>query len=343
MNANVDFREDPLDPESVVTVESRSQVSPRIGIAHPISDRTKLHFSYGHFFQLPRYELLYTNPEFKMGTNSGNAALMGNSDLRPQKTVKGEIGLQQQIGDNSAIDVTMFFEDFRDLTGTQTEEIVTFGGAQSYTQYANSDFGDARGIIVKFTQRFAGGFAANIDYTFSDTKGNASNPQDARNAVLGGALPETFIVPLNWDQSHTLNFSIAYTKAGDYGISIIGNFFTGQPYTPAVNKFTRVTQNAYPRNSDNKPSIFNLDMRLFKDFQIAGGMFSVFLRAFNLLDWDNPTNVYTDTGDPYYTIALTEARNINPTLYTVTLEELFTNPTFFSGPRRLELGFIYNF
>ena len=45
LNANVIFRSDPLDPNSLITVESRSQFSPRFGIAHPISDRTKLHFS----------------------------------------------------------------------------------------------------------------------------------------------------------------------------------------------------------------------------------------------------------------------------------------------------------
>jgi len=84
-------------------------------------------------------------------------------------------------------------------------------------------------------------------------------------------------------------------------------------------------------------------MRIFKDFELANGMFSVFLRAFNLLDWDNPVNVYTDTGDPYFTIAKYEAQVIDPTLYTVTLDELFTNPTFFSSPRRIELGLQYNF
>lgn len=74
------------------------------------------HFSYGHFFQLPSYEYLYTNPEFELGVGSGNQGLFGNADLRPQKTVKGEIGVQQQIGDDIAVDVTVFFEDFRDLT-----------------------------------------------------------------------------------------------------------------------------------------------------------------------------------------------------------------------------------
>jgi hypothetical protein len=44
MNANVEFRQNALDPNSLRKVKSRSQFSPRVGIAHPISDRTKLHF-----------------------------------------------------------------------------------------------------------------------------------------------------------------------------------------------------------------------------------------------------------------------------------------------------------
>ncbi|NCQ16725.1 MAG: hypothetical protein GW805_00210, partial [Ignavibacteria bacterium] len=37
------------------------QLSPRLGIAFPITDKGVIHFSYGHFFQLPSYELLYNN------------------------------------------------------------------------------------------------------------------------------------------------------------------------------------------------------------------------------------------------------------------------------------------
>ncbi len=320
----------------------KTQISPRIGIAFPITDQGVIHFSYGHFFQLPRYEYLYSNPEFELGTGSGNSALFGNADLKPQSTVKGEIGLQQQIGDFTAIDVTVFFEDFRDLTGTQSDEVLVFGGAQSYSRYANSDFGFSKGFALKFSQQISGGLAINLDYTFSETKGNASNPADARNAVLGGALPETIIAPLDWDQTHTLNVSIAYTKSRDWGFSLIGNFFTGQPYTPAVNKFTRVTQNAYPRNSDNKPTNLNIDLRIYKDFEIGKNYISIFARVMNLLDWDNPTGVYSDTGDPYYTIGRTEAERINPNMYYNTLDEIFTNQGNFSQPRRVEVGLSYN-
>jgi outer membrane receptor for ferrienterochelin and colicin len=322
---------------------AKTQVSPRVGLAFPISANGVVHFSYGHFLQLPRYEYLYQNPKFKLGVNSGNAGLFGNADLKPQKTVKGEIGIQQQIGDDISVDATVFFEDFRNLTGTQTQDVVVFGGAQTYSQYINSDFGYARGFVLKFSKRFSGGLSAYIDYTYSDTKGNASDPADSRNATLGGALPETFIAPLNWDQTHTLNLSIAYTQTRDWGFSVIGNFFSGQPYTPAVNKNTRVTQNAFPRNSANKPTIINLDLRVYKDFEISNTLLTVFLRVFNLLDFDNPVNVYTDTGDPYFTFAKLEAERINPTLYNNTLDELYTDPTFFSEPRKVEIGLGFNF
>jgi hypothetical protein len=319
------------------------QVSPRVGIAYPITDKGVIHFSYGHFLQLPSYELLYTNPDFELGVGSGNQGLFGNADLKPQKTVKGEIGLQQQIGSDMSIDVTMFFEDFRDLIGTQTDEILVFGGARSYSIYANSDFGFSKGITLRFEKRFSGGLATNLDYTYSITKGNASNPADARNAILGGAAPETFIAPLDWDQTHTLNIVVAYTKPRDFGFSIIGNLYSGQPYTPQINKNTRVTQNAFPRNSGRKPSIFNVDLRAYKDIPIANTTLTFFVKVYNVFDANNPRGVYGDTGDPFFTFGKLEAQKINPKLYYNTLDELYTNPGFFSEPRRVEFGISYNF
>jgi hypothetical protein len=63
----------------------------------------------------------------------------------------------------------------------------------------------------------------------------------------------------------------------------------------------------------------------------------------NLLDWDNPTGVYGDTGDPYYTISRTEADRIDPNMYSNTLDEIFMNTGFFAQPRRVEVGLSYNF
>jgi hypothetical protein len=320
------------------------QLSPRLGLAFPITDKGVIHFSYGHFLQLPPYEYMYQNPEFELGSGSGNQGLFGNADLKPQKTVKGEIGLQQQIGDDIAVDFTVFFEDFRDLTGTQTDEILVFGRGASYSKFANSDFGFSKGFIIKFEKRFSGGLATSVDYTYSVTKGNASNPADARDAAIKGALPETFIAPLNWDQTHTLNLSIAYTKPRDYGFSIIGNFYTGQPFTPVVNKNTNVTQNAFPRNSGIKPTNFNLDLRLYKDIPIGPTTVSVFFKVFNLLDLDNATTVYDNSGNPSFTFEELEAERTNPQLYNgITLDDFYTRADYLSEPRRIEVGVSYNF
>jgi outer membrane receptor protein involved in Fe transport len=316
----------------------KTRISPRVGLAFPISAGGVVHFSYGHFFQFPNYELLYTNPDYKFGIGSGNEGLVGNADLKPQRTIKGEIGLKQQVTEDIAIDGTIFFEDFRDLIGTQTNDILVFTRGFSYSQYANSDFGYSKGIVLKVDKRFSSGFAASLDYTYSITNGNASNPADTRNAIVGGATPETYIAPLDWDQRHSLNLIVAYTKSRDYGCSIIANFASGQPYTPAVNKNSAVKQNAFPKNSAYKPTTFNVDLKANKDFTFGSSTLSVFLRVFNLLDLDNPHSVYGNSGDPSFTFDKLDAEKINPTMYYNTLDQLYENPTFYSEPRRFEIG-----
>lgn len=318
--------------------------SPRIGLAFPISDRGVIHFSYGHFFQLPAYETMYQNPKFKLADQAGSAGVIGNADLKPQKTTKGEIGIQQQLSEDISIDATMFFEDFRDLIGTSSDEIAVFGQNKTYSKYTNSDFGFSKGVIVKLSKRFSDGLAVNLDYTYSVTKGNASNPSDARNAILGGQTPETFIAPLDWDQTHTLNLVVAYNAGSDYGFSFIGNLYSGQPYTPSVNVNTNVTQNAFPKNSATKPTIFNIDLRAYKNFAISNITLTLFANIYNLLDRDNPLYVNPDSGDPFFSFSKYEAEKINPRLYNVSsLDEFYTNPGIFSQPRRVEVGASVNF
>jgi hypothetical protein len=70
---------------------------------------------------------------------------------------------------------------------------------------------------------------------------------------------------------------------------------------------------------------------------------SLFVKITNLLDLDNPTNIYSNSGDPLFTFDRLDAEKINPKLYENTLDEFYTDPGFFSEPRRVEVGFSYNF
>ena len=61
------------------------------------------------------------------------------------------------------------------------------------------------------------GFSASLDYTFQIAKGSASDPQQARNAIAGGSLPEIQLTPLDWDQRNTVNMSLSMIEQiGEY-------------------------------------------------------------------------------------------------------------------------------
>ncbi|MGQ9854428.1 MAG: TonB-dependent receptor, partial [Candidatus Oleimicrobiaceae bacterium] len=317
---------------------AKVQVSPRLGVSFPITDRGVIHFSYGHFFQIPRFERLYQNPDFELGTGTGNLGVIGNADLKPEQTVSGEIGLQQQLSDDLSLHVTGYFRDVRNLAGTQAEEIVLFGGFGRYSKLVNSDFGFIRGVIFSLNRRFAGGLAASLDYTMQIAKGTNSDPEQARNALSGGALPEVQLTPLDWDQRHTLNATLSYAGRG-YGASLIGQLGSGLPYTPrsTADISTLLT------NSQRKPGNLNIDLRAYKEFRLKPGVLTLFVRVFNLLDRLNEVNVYNDTGRAGFTYDEQVARASNPLQLVNTLEDWFTNPTHYSEPRRVELGVSFDF
>ena len=108
------------------------------------------------------------------------------------------------------------------------------------------------------------------------------------------------------------------------------------PYTPAIQD-----QRTGLQNSDNRPSIFNIDMFITKFFNLFGQEFSVFLKVFNLLDTANELQVFSDTGRAGTTLELTRSqsqpRGVN------TLSEFFNRPDFYSAPRQIVVGASFGF
>lgn len=310
------------------------QFSPRLGIAFPITDRGKIYFSYGHFFQIPNFERLYSNPEYKFGAGTGNLGIAGNPDLKPQQTISGEVGLQQALTDELTIDITGYFRDIRFLTGTRADEIRLPGGSSSYSQFVNSDFGFVKGVVLTVNKRLSQNWSATIDYTFQSAKGNASDPAATRNQLAGGEQPEIQLIPLDWDQTHTVNATFAYSSEDDWGLSLIGSYGTGFPYTPSQS----FNLSSLLINSELKPSSLNVDLRAYKDFTLGPLRLSIFTRVFNLFDISNELDVYTDSGTADFSInEYLRRREGNPELVN-TIDEYYRNPGFYSEPRRVEVG-----
>ena len=320
------------------------KISPRFGASFPITDRGVIHFSYGHFFQVPNFERLYQNPLFKVGKGTGNVDLnsapMGNADLNPEQTINAEIGLQQQLTEDLSMDVTAYLRDIRNLTGTGADQIGVGGplSARQYTKYINRDFGFVRGFIVTVNKRFTQGLSVNVDYTFQVARGTASDPNETRSNVTGSRLPEIQMSPLSWDQRHTLNAVLNYS-ADTYGGSVIGQYGSGQPYTPRASSDVTV----FLTNSNVKPTYLNVDMKVYKSIAMDPLKLLFFLRVNNVFDIKNETSVYDDTGTATKTYDENRARQSNTKEYVNTISDYYTNPTMYSEPRRIEFGVTLEF
>jgi outer membrane receptor for ferrienterochelin and colicin len=313
--------------------KAKYKISPRIGISFPISDQGVFHFSYGHFFQIPNFDYLYRNPEFELGSGTGNQGVIGNADLKPEQTIVGEIGVQQQLTSNLSIDITAYVKDIRDLTGTRAEENEVFGGATTYSKLVNSDFGVVKGITIALNQQNPNGLYTSIDYTLQIAKGTASDPEAYRNAISGGSEPEVQLNPLEWDQRHTVNATIGYNTRS-YGINFIGRYGSGLPYTPRRSKdITSLLTFA-----DNKPPTFNIDMRSYYCLMIFGADAELYIRIGNLLDRLNEVKVFDDTGRAGFTTDKYRVELLNIQTPVNSVAEYFTNATHYSEPRRIELG-----
>ncbi len=318
------------------------QVSPRLGVSFPITDRGVIHFSYGLFFQLPSFERLYENPGYKLAVTGGNTSLgiIGNPDINPEQTTSGELGLQQQLTDDIAIDITGYFRDIRNLAGTLNKIQYVFGGSKIYSEYENTDFGFIRGIVLSIDKRFSDGISATLDYTFQLAKGNASDPAAAYNLRNSGVQAETQLIPLDWDQTHTVNATFNYVdRTANWGGSVVFRFSTGQPYTPQ--NITNVGTLVY--NSQNKPSNTDVDLNLYKDFTVGPSTFSIFLRINNLLDTKNATQVFTDTGQPDWSLEEQQKLRINTPSKISSIQDWYVRPNYYSEPRRVELGTTISF
>ena len=298
-----------------------------------------IHISYGHFFQIPAFEFLYKNPNFRIPLTGdfpefvGNT--IGNADLEPQRTTIYEIGLQQELAPNLGLTVTGYYKDIRNLLGIQLHIKNDF---KKFGEYVNRDYGAVRGFTISLEKRLSEGFGANVDYTYQIANGNASDPNDDFNRAQANPPIDINkqLVPLDWDRRHSLNFTFTAGTTGNFIGSFIGRLGSGLPYTPSLQN-----QRTGLENSDNRPALFNADVYATKYFDIAELAFSVFLKIYNVFDSANEINVFGDTGRAGYSLELTRAqqapRGVN------TLQEYFTRPDYFSSPRQVVLGAAVSF
>jgi len=323
-------------PDSMMSVypmaEPFYQVSPRFGLAYQLGDVAVLHFSYGHFFQLPPLYALYQGHSFLISPND-YVTTIGNSRLKPEKTVTYEIGLWQALTRNIGLEVTLFYKDIYNLLSTK---IISTYNQIEYGLFSNKDYGNVRGLEVKFDYG-SQSLNVNINYTLQYTRGNADSPQQSFDRAGDSMDPVNRFIPMSWDQRHTFNATVGY-HSGNFHMSATGYYNSGTPYTfSPLGESTLSRINLYP-NNDYQPSKYQADLTARYSLQLenmAGVNF--FLTIYNLFDRLNEEWVNSQTGRAYTDVEenseiLLHRSNFND------YEDVYQNPSMYSTPRMIKFG-----
>lgn len=357
--ANVGLRFDYFEPDGTVPVNPRAkynavegrletsfkeasvkyQLSPRLGLAFPISDRGVIHASYGHFLQIPQFQYLYFNSEFEISSGF-KETIMGNSDLEPERTVGYEVGLQQQLSDDLGIDLTIYSKDIRNLLG---QEILDTIDERVYFRYINRDYGNVKGITLSLEKRPVGFLSGRIDYTLQIARGNASDPNAVfiNNQSTRPVETQKQVIPLNWDETHILNGTLRLGKPSSWAVSLIGRLGSGLPYTPETPQEMQIETQF--ENSERKPMRSTVDIYAQKYLKLGDASLVLFARVFNLFDRKNQLNVFPSTGFADRRFRRPEQERIDAANGVYTLQEIDNRPQWYSEPRKVQLGLALEF
>ena len=337
-------------PENMKEASLKLQTSPRLGISFPISATGAFHAAYGHFFQMPSYEFMYNTPLYAMTKLQLEGRTLGNANLKAEKTIAYEIGLQQQLTPTIVADITAYYKDIRNLLGI---EQVTTIDAVSYRRYINRDYGYTKGISLGVNKTGGDWITGGVNYTFAYANGSSSDPNtlyliQSATQIGGEAVQfaDRKILSLNWDQRHTLNGYVNFASRNNWSLGLVGYLYSGMPYSPSFVEKYDINQMEY-RNSEMKPTRWSVDLKAKKYLKLAGLRSTLFLKIDNIFDHLNQISVHSSTGKADQVARLPENQKL--LLDTLAQEGLFTideydvYPTYYSDPRRVQVGLEINF
>jgi outer membrane receptor protein involved in Fe transport len=330
---------DPDNPSEMISnrveADDTFQLSPRLGIAFPISETGVMRFSAGLFFQTPQLSILYTNSEYEKNPVA-SPAQFGNANLEPERTLSFEVGLQQGITQSLGLDLTLFSKDIRNLTG------VEFGRAfdgQNISRFINLDYGTVKGVTLSLYERGDGPVSWTLDYTLQFAKGSASNPTDAFTRFQSGLEPTIKLRRLDWDRRNVLNNTLTYRTNFGLTVSTISSLQTGTPYTTV-----RQDRVSFIDNNEDKPIWFNTDMRIYYKPVVIKQDFQLFLQVDNLFDSTPQFSVFSETGLATESERLADIQRGNSIPGGLnSFEEFILNQSMLGPPRTIRVGLRYTF
>jgi len=325
-------------PAEETAVEPQHYISPRIGIAYPITENVVFRSSYGHFYEKPGFYEMYKSHDVVADRHP----LIGNPRMKNQKTIQYEFGVKSQFGAYWTFDINAYYKDVTNLAASTYH----IGFPYHFTVFDNSDYASIRGIEITLERKTGRFFTGVLNYTLSIAKGNESSSSDGYNLYRGANVSDrpNREYYLDFDRRHDLSLNAIFKTPTDFGPDLFGiklferwnlnlllQAASGLPYTPTLDEgFVDIF---LERNTGRKPWFFQVDLRLQKYINLFGNTeFVPYLVVKNLFNRLNVNYVWTRTGkawDDGITSSYSKDRQHNPENVSI--------------PRQISFGFRITF
>jgi len=362
-----------LIPEGWQKNPAFKSISPRLGFAFPVTDKTVFHAEWGKFVQMPAYNQMYTGLHAYANALRGGFFIAAPVALgfRPTRTTQYELGFSQQLGDAFSVDITGYYRDIKDQLNYRIIKVNKNSKYSDYATFANGDFATTKGLELTFNMRRYKNVLVNANLSFQDARGTGSNPSSNAGIVgspLDGVTVFTpqYISPLSFDYPMRGNVNVDYRFGNDsdvpsylrmFGVSALVRFSSGHPYTLGTGGLNAETDARFRQplealNTSLTPNQLYFDLRVDKTFQIMDKLSAnIYVFVINLFDIKNETDVHlktgtaSDNGDIYNPD--TVSKNIANYGQLYRDAELafyqYNNRGFYSGPRQVRLGLRFEF
>ncbi len=178
----------------IVDSPTQTAISPRLGISHPITDRSTIRFFTGRFHQFIGLQSLYnrtwraTGPDKDLNGNGQidemeifNALVyplageFGNVHMKPERTTNFEVGFDYNFYGDYVLGLTAFYKDQEGTLSSGGSDFFidepVFGFNSSYTHaFFNRRFATSRGFELSFQKKFSQMTALYVAYNVNWAK-----------------------------------------------------------------------------------------------------------------------------------------------------------------------------
>lgn len=253
----------------------KQQLSPRMGLSFPMMWNLVLIMNYGHYFQFPLFDYLYSgiNPQqLAKGVN----VLVGNPDLKPERTHAWEIGMKYGLDERTLVSLTYFKKEFIDQIDSKTflPSKARAAGDYGFAEYINNAFADAEGVEVVLSRTRDDLLTGSVSYSLMRTEGVSEYVDQGLNYRQWGFPVVNQPYPLSWDQLHSLKVNADLKLPYDLSVNLLWSFATGKPYTyfPSKDGFTPEDSTmAFLPNNARLPSTSTVNLKFSKVVSLGYG------------------------------------------------------------------------